>query len=47
MDFSIATILSLLSPDKLVAGKVIEKKLGCEDEHEIEKLQIALDILEK
>ncbi len=47
MDFSIATILSLLSADKLVAGKVIEKKLGCEDEQEIEKLQIALDILEK
>lgn len=47
MDFSIATILSLLSPDKLVAGKVIEKKLGCEDEQEIEKLQIALDVLEK
>ena len=47
MDFSIATILSLLSADKLVAGKAIEKKLGCEDEQEIEKLQIALDILEK
>lgn len=47
MEFSIATILSLLSPDKLVPGKAIEKKLGCEDEQEIEKLQIALDVLEK
>ncbi len=47
MDFSIATILSLLSPDKLVSGKQIEKKLGCEDEKDIEKLQIALDVLER
>jgi ribonuclease R len=47
MEFSIATILSLLSPDKLVPGKALEKKLGCEDEQEIEKLQIALDVLEK
>ena len=47
MEFSIATILSLLSPDKLVPGKTIEKKLGCEDEQEMEKLQIALDVLEK
>ena len=47
MEFSIATILSLLNADKLVPGKSLEKKLGCEDELEIEKLQIALDILEK
>ncbi|HIK38779.1 MAG: ribonuclease R [Geminocystis sp.] len=47
MEFSIATILSLLSPDKLVSGKQIEKKLGCEDEKDIEKLQIALDVLER
>jgi ribonuclease R len=47
MEFSIATILSLLTPDKLVPGKSLEKKLGCENEEEIEKLQIALDVLEK
>lgn len=47
MEFSIATILSHLSADKLVPGKVIEKKLGCEEAEELEKLQIALDVLEK
>ncbi len=47
MEFSIATLLSHLSQDKLIAGKVLEKKLGCEDEENIEKLQITLDVLEK
>ncbi|MBL1210604.1 ribonuclease R [Geminocystis sp. GBBB08] len=47
MEFSIATILSHLSVDKLVPGKVLEKKLGCEESEELEKLQIALDVLEK
>ncbi|BAQ59915.1 3'-to-5' exoribonuclease RNase R [Geminocystis sp. NIES-3708] len=47
MEFSIATILSHLSVDKLVPGKVLEKKLGCEEAEELEKLQIALDVLEK
>ncbi len=47
MEFSIATILSHLSADKLVPGKVLEKKLGCEEPEELEKLQIALDVLEK
>lgn len=47
MEFSIATILSHLSVDKLVPGKVLEKKLGCEDPQELEKLHIALDILER
>ncbi len=47
MEFSIATLLSHFSEDKLVAGKVLEKKLGCEEAESIEKLQIALDILEK
>lgn len=47
MEFSIATLLSLLSHDKLVPGKVLEKKLGCEDLESIEKLQIVLDVLEK
>lgn len=47
MEFSIATILTHLSQDKLVPGKTLEKKLGCEDSEELEKLQIALDVLEK
>jgi ribonuclease R len=47
MEFSIATLLSHFVDDKLVAGKVLEKKLGCEDEEDISKLQIALDALEK
>lgn len=47
MEFSIATLLSHLSHDKLVPGKVLEKKLGCEDLENIDKLQIILDVLEK
>jgi ribonuclease R len=47
MEFSIATLLSHFSEDKLVAAKVLEKKLGCEDEESIEKLQIVLDALER
>lgn len=47
MDFSIATLLAQFSDDKLVAGKVLEKKLGCQDEESSQRLQIALDLLEK
>lgn len=47
MEFSIATLLSHLSDNKLVAPKVLEKKLGCHDAESIEKLQIALDALER
>lgn len=47
MEFSIATLLSLFSDDKLVAGKMLEKKLGCEDERSMETLQIILDTLER
>ncbi|WP_072619752.1 ribonuclease R family protein [Spirulina major] len=47
MEFSIATLLAQLSPDKLVAAKFLEKKLDCEDELCAQKLQIALDALEK
>ncbi len=47
MEFSIATLLSNFTDDKLVAPKVLEKKLGCQDEACLEKLQIALDALEK
>ncbi len=47
MEFSIATLLSYFSEDKLVAGKVLEKKLECANDQDIERLQVALDILEK
>jgi ribonuclease R len=47
MEFSIAALLANFTDDKLVAPKVLEKKLGCEDETSLRKLQIALDALEK
>ncbi len=47
MEFSIATLLSNFADDKLVAPKALEKKLECQDETSIAKLQIALDALEK
>jgi ribonuclease R len=47
MEFSIATLLAQFSGEKLVAPKALEKKLGCEDDQSIEKLQIVLDALEK
>jgi ribonuclease R len=47
MEFSIATLLAQFVDDKLVAGKNLEKKLGCEDNESIHKLQVTLDALEK
>ena len=47
MEFSIATLLANFTNDKLVAAKVLEKKLGCQDEPCLTKLQIALEALEK
>jgi ribonuclease R len=47
MEFSIATLLANFTDDKLVARKVLEKKLGCEDEDSLDKLHIALEVLEK
>ncbi|MBK4731871.1 VacB/RNase II family 3'-5' exoribonuclease [Oxynema sp. CENA135] len=47
MEFSIATLLANFTDDKLVAPKVLEKKLGCQDRTTLRKLQIALDALEK
>ena len=47
MEFSIATLLAQFVDDKLVAGKNLEKKLGCEDDISIQRLQITLDALEK
>lgn len=47
MEFSIATLLANFTDDKLVARKVLEKKLGCEDEKSLQRLHIALEILEK
>jgi ribonuclease R len=47
MEFSIATLLSHVSPDKLVTSKVLEKKLGCETSSSVEQLDLALELLEK
>ncbi len=47
MDFSIATLLAQFTDDKLIAGKVLEKRLGYEDEDNAARLQVALDALEK
>lgn len=47
MKFSIATLLANFPDEKLVAPKVLEKKLNCEDEESLRKLQIALDALER
>ncbi len=45
MKFSIATLLANFSDDKLVAPKAVEKKLDCQDDKSIHKIQIALDAL--
>ncbi len=47
MEFSIAELLATFTDDKLIAPKVLEKKLNCPDEVTAYKLQIALDALEK
>jgi ribonuclease R len=48
MEFSITQLLENFSDQKLVAPKVVEKKLGIsENETSIRKLQVALDALEK
>ncbi len=47
MQFTIATLLSQLSEDKLVAPKLLEKKLDCHTDIDVERLQIALDALER
>jgi len=47
MEFSIATLLANFTSDKLVAAKVLEKKLDYQDQASLKKLYIALDVLEK
>jgi ribonuclease R len=47
MEFSINSLLANFADDKLVAHKVLEKKLGCEDPDNLKQLEIALDALEK
>jgi ribonuclease R len=47
MEFSIATLLANFTDDKLVAPKVLEKKLGCQDKTSLRQFQIVLDALEK
>jgi ribonuclease R len=47
MEFSIATLLSHVSPEKLVTPKILEKKLGCETSSSVQQLDLALELLEK
>ncbi len=47
MEFSIATLLGNFEDEKLVAPKVLEKKLGATENGSLRKLQIALDALER
>jgi ribonuclease R len=47
MPFSIAELLENLPEDKLIAPKVLAKKLFCEDETDRARLKIALDALTK
>ncbi len=47
MEFSIATLLSHVSSEKLVTPKILEKKLGCETPSSVKQLDLALELLEK
>jgi len=47
MEPSISALLASFEDEKLVAPKVLEKKLGCDDEASLKRLQIALDALER
>lgn len=47
MEFSIATLLANFPDEKLVAGKMLEKKLSCQEDPCLSQLEIALDALEK
>ncbi|NJK35437.1 MAG: VacB/RNase II family 3'-5' exoribonuclease [Oscillatoriales cyanobacterium SM2_2_1] len=48
MEFSITQLLDSFSDDKLVAPKVIEKRLGITDQPpEVRRMQVALDALER
>ncbi|MBP0006855.1 MULTISPECIES: ribonuclease R [unclassified Roseofilum] len=47
MEFTIANLLSNFTDDKLIAPKVLEKKLGLSSDISLRQLQIALDALEK
>jgi ribonuclease R len=47
MNFSIATLLSHFPDEKPVAPKLLEKKLGCEDDDSISQLSLVLDVLDR
>jgi ribonuclease R len=47
MEFSISQLLENFTDDKLIAPKIIEKKLGINDEAQSNRLQIALEALSK
>jgi len=47
MEPSISALLTNFDDNKLVAPKALEKRLGCEDQASLQRLQIALDALER
>ncbi|MEM9217748.1 MAG: ribonuclease R family protein [Cyanobacteria bacterium P01_F01_bin.150] len=47
MEFSIASLLASFPDDKLIAPKALEKKLGVREGDSAQRLQIALDALER
>ena len=46
MEFSISKLLESFGDDKLIAPKLLEKKLACEKNDQIQHLQITLEALE-
>lgn len=47
MEFSISTLLDSFGDDKLIAPKLLEKKLECDSPQKVQHLQITLDALER
>lgn len=46
MEFSISSLLDSFGDDKLIAPKLLEKKLACEEPTQVQHLQITLEALE-
>jgi ribonuclease R len=47
MDVSIGVLLASFADDKLIAPKALEKRLDCETPEDSQRLEIALDALER
>ena len=47
MEFSISSLLDSFGDDKLIAPKLLEKKLACEEPTQVQHLQITLEALEQ